>query len=340
MERVLRYNYKLRLGKQAEEKLWQEWCRSRFVWNLLTEKGQKNYEAYKSGQEVEPLAYGNISKGLTDLRKENEWLADGSQVVQQQTVRKWASAYWSSVKTKKGRPKFKSSKRDNPSLEYTKNGFRISNGKLLLAGKICASVVWSRSLPSTPASCIVFRDKVGDWFVSFVVRANDKPLEPNDSAVGIDWGVKTTATTSGCYDLPSSKRVKLAARKLKILQRKLSKSLKGSKKREQKRKRVAILQRQVSRQRKDSIYKWAHSVVKHNHYIAIEDFKPKFLAKSKMAKQALDNSIGLAKSTLISKAERAGRVIALVDPAYSTMTCSSCGARAKHRLLLAQRSFS
>jgi putative transposase len=286
------------------------------------------------------LTYGELSRDLTNIRKHNNWLGEGSQVVQQQGVRKWASAYWAGVKTKKGLPKFKSAKRDNPSLEYTKNGFRIKNGRLFLAGKIEIPVVWSRELPSNPASCVVFRDRVGDWFVSFVVRVEETQLPVNSKGIGIDWGVKTTATTDTGFDLPASKRTRDTAKLLKLLNRRLSKSERGSKKRDQKRKRVAKLQRSLGRQRKDSINKWVNGVVQRYHYIAIEDFKPTFLTKSTMSKQASDNSIGLAKHTLISKAERAGRVVALVDPAYSTMTCSGCGARAKQRLPLAQRSFS
>lgn len=340
MEKVLRYNFKLRPGKQASDKLWLEWCRCRFLWNHLTEKSHRNFQDYKDGKPTDSLAYGELSKDLTNLRKHNDWLAEGSQVTQQQSVRKWASTYWAAVKTKKGRPKFKSAKHDDPSLEYTKNGFRIKNGRLSLAGKIEIPVVWSRELPSDPASCVVFRDRVGDWFVSFVVRVDETPLPANDEGVGIDWGVKTTATTNTGFDLPASKRIRDTAKRLKMLQRRLSKSERGSKKREQKRKRVAKLQRSLGRQRKDSINKWVNGVVQRYHYIAVEDFKPKFLAKSTMAKQAADNSIGLAKQTLLSKAERAGRVVALIDPAYSTMTCSGCGARAKQRLPLAQRSFS
>jgi putative transposase len=73
--------------------------------------------------------------------------------------------------------------------------------------------------------------------------------------------------------------------------------------------------------------------------IAVEDFRPKFLAKSTMALKMADNGIGLTKTELIERGTRAGREVVLVKPAYTTMTCSHCGTGAKDRLLLSQRTF-
>ena len=48
--------------------------------------------------------------------------------------------------------------------------------------------------------------------------------------------------------------------------------------------------------------------------------------------------VSTIKRTLIEYAERAGRKVVLVQPAYTTMTCSGCFARAK-RLMLDERTF-
>ena len=73
--------------------------------------------------------------------------------------------------------------------------------------------------------------------------------------------------------------------------------------------------------------------------IAVEDFKPRFLAKSRMARKAADAAIGACKRELISRGVRAGRTVVLVPPAYTTMTCSEYGTRAKERLGLGIRIF-
>ena len=71
----------------------------------------------------------------------------------------------------------------------------------------------------------------------------------------------------------------------------------------------------------------------------MEDFKPKVLANTTMARKAADAAIGAAKRSLIEMAAKHGRAVHLVDPAYTTMDCSACGARAKTRLLLSERTY-
>jgi putative transposase len=58
-----------------------------------------------------------------------------------------------------------------------------------------------------------------------------------------------------------------------------------------------------------------------------------------MARKAADASIGAAKRALVEMAAKHGRTVHLVNPAYTTMDCSACGARAKTRLLLSERTF-
>ena len=58
-----------------------------------------------------------------------------------------------------------------------------------------------------------------------------------------------------------------------------------------------------------------------------------------MGVKASDAAVSTVKRTLIECAVRAGRKVVLVQPAYTTMTCSGCFARAK-RLMLDERTFS
>jgi putative transposase len=80
-------------------------------------------------------------------------------------------------------------------------------------------------------------------------------------------------------------------------------------------------------------------VVRDHDQIAAEDFKPKFLAKSTMARKAADAAIGAAKKSLLEMAAKHGRVVHLINPAHTTVDCSACGARAKSRLLLSDRTY-
>lgn len=102
-----------------------------------------------------------------------------------------------------GMPRWKKKHRADPSLNYTKRGFRLKDGRLHLAGGIVLRVVWSRDLPGYPSSVRVYRDSLGHWYASLVVPARTEPVPATGAVIGIDWGVRETATTtSDTHDLP------------------------------------------------------------------------------------------------------------------------------------------
>jgi putative transposase len=101
---------------------------------------------------------------------------------------------------------------------------------------------------------------------------------------------------------------------------------------------TAKLHQKAANQTRHDTRVWAKRVVEQHDLIAVEDFKPKFLAKSTMARKAADAAIGAAKMELLERGRRAGRKVVLVQPEYTTMTCSACFARAK-RLGLDERTF-
>lgn len=58
-----------------------------------------------------------------------------------------------------------------------------------------------------------------------------------------------------------------------------------------------------------------------------------------MARKAADGAIAATKRALIEQAGKHGRRLVLVDPKHTTTDCCMCGARAKHRLPLSQRTY-
>jgi putative transposase len=108
--------------------------------------------------------------------------------------------------------------------------------------------------------------------------------------------------------------------------------------REAKRWRAKTYQK-IARQRQDTGRKWAKKVVSDHDAIAVEDFRPKFLARTTMAKKAADAAIGATKQALIEMARKHARRLHLIHPAHTTMDCAHCGARAKHALPLGMRTY-
>ena len=335
---VVRYNFRLRPGTTAERALIEEWHRCRFLWNEAVHQ-------FKSG--VRPT-FANLSKQLTEARARSSWLRDGSQVAQQQMLRTYAQALDASCTVKgRGRPRFKARKKTLPTLEYTRRGFRIRDGRLVLPKGVRVPVVWSRALPAEPSSVRITRDCLGHWYASFVVTREAGPIRvvEENSGVGIDWGVARTATaTEERFDLPHHGHRKRCAAELARAQRTMARRRRGkghppSKGYRRARTQAAKVQKKAARQNRHDGRIWAGTVVDAHHLVAVEDFKPRFLSKSTMARKAADAAIATVKRELIEQGRRAGRKVVLVRPAYTTMTCSRCFARAKQPLGLEERIF-
>jgi putative transposase len=329
---TVRYTYRLRPGKRAEAALEAEWHRCRWLWN----------EAVNQGRSGNKPTFCKLSKLLTAARSRCEWLRCGAQNPQQQTLRIYSRALNDSFTVKgRGKPVEKSRKNSLPSLEYTTNGFKICNGRLELAKCPPIPVVWSRELPSQPTTVTVYRDNLGH--ASFVVIRETEVLPDLDTGIGIDFGVKTTAaTTDSAYDQPHRQRRRVAHGELCRAQRTMARRHRPGKAQSKRYKKAKLaaakIQKRAARQAKHDARLWARSVADDHGLIAVEDFKPKFLAKSTMARKAADAAISATKRTLVEYGRRAGRKVVMVRPAHTTMTCSECFARNK-RLSLKVRTF-
>lgn len=336
MNEIVRYQYRLRPGVQAEQALITEWHRCRFIWNEAV------YQQ-KTGRRPTRC---KLQKLLTEARSKFTWLRDGSRVAQTCVIGDYASALDHSYKVK-GRRKPVVKKRHStlPSLAYTYCGFKIKNQRLCLAKGIVIPVVWSRELPANPTSVRVYQDSIGHWYASFVVRREVELRSIVDGKIGIDWGVAVTATTTDPeFDLPYAGYRRRCAAELAACQRRMSRrrrprghaSSHGYKKSKLD---TAKVHKKAKRQNLHTGRVWAQSVVARHQLIAIEDLRSRFLTKTTMARKAADAGITTIKNELVSIGRRAGRKVVLVPPAYTTMTCSSCFARNKQRLGLGERIF-
>ncbi len=304
---VVRYNYRLRPGVIAERALIAEWHRCRFLWN----------EAVHQQKTGGKPTFAKLSKQLTDTRARSTWLRDGSQVAQQQMLRTYAHALDASFTVKgRGRPRYKSRRKTFPSLEYTRRGFRIRDGRLVLPKGVSIPVVWSRALPSEPTSVRITCDSLGHWYASFVVTRDAEPFPPRSRSGqwcgGSIGGVARTATaTDTRFDLPHAGHRKRCAAELAKSQRRMARRRRGrghppSKGYQRARKTAAKVHKKAARQNRHDGRIWAKTVVAEHQLLAVEDFKPKFLAKSNMARKAADAAVG-GDQAGVDRAGQAGR---------------------------------
>ncbi|WP_033278607.1 RNA-guided endonuclease InsQ/TnpB family protein [Streptomyces sp. NRRL F-525] len=349
-----RWTFRLRVSSTARTALESEWARCRWIWNECVAKSKAVYARNKATGEEATCGPAQLDKLLTAARKATSWLREGSSVPQQQTIRDFGKSRAKAQKDVKdrvpqrrraGMPKYKKKRECLPSLNYTRRSFRLKDGRLHLAGGIVLSVVWSRKLPAAPSSVRIYQDSLGHWYASFVVAAQAEPLPTTGAVIGIDWGVKETATTtSDAHDLPLVEHGKKARAKLTrydrmMARRKSAKGQAASKGYREAKKLRAKTHKKVARQRQDMGRKWAKHVVTDHDAIAVEDFRPKFLARTSMARKAADAAIGATKKALLEMGRKHARDVRLVHPAHTTMDCAQCGARAKHALPLSERTY-
>ncbi|MFC9506960.1 RNA-guided endonuclease InsQ/TnpB family protein [Streptomyces sp. NPDC057002] len=336
------------MSSRARAALEAEWDRCRWVWNECVARSRKTQ------QDSEACGAALLDKMLTKARAVTAWLSDGSSVSQQQVIRDFGKARAKALKDirerlpqcrRAGMPTHRKKRDALPTLNYTRRGFRLRSSRLHLAGGIVLSVVWSRDLPAAPSSVRVYRDSLGHWYASFVVPVQLEPLAGTGAVIGVDWGVRQTATTtSDAHDLPHPEHGRKARAKLSrydrmMARRKPDKGQAASKGYREAKKLRAKTYQKVARQRQDTARKWAKRVVADHDTIAVEDFRPKFLSQTSMARKAADAAIGSAKQALLEMGRKHGRDVRLVHPAHTTMDCASCDARTKHALPLSERTY-
>ncbi|MFI6357577.1 RNA-guided endonuclease InsQ/TnpB family protein [Streptomyces sp. NPDC050743] len=349
-----RYTFRVRLSAAARRALEAEWDRCRWIWNECVAKSRQVHVQGTAGGEKLTCGPAQLDKMLTEARGVTPWLAEGASVPQQQVIRDFARSRAKALKDiedrlpmhrRAGMPRWKKKGEARPSLNYTRRGFRLRDGRLHLAGRIVVTVVWSRDLPADPSSVRVLQDTLGHWYVSFVVAAQSEPLAPTGRVLGVDWGVKETATTTDdAYDLPHAGHGRRAAQRLARYQRMMARRRRpkgqpasaGYRKAQA---QAAKLHKKIARQREDTGRTWAKSVMRGHDGVAVEDFRPRFLAKTTMARRAADAAIAATKRALCEMGRKHAREVRLVHPVHTTRDCATCGARTKHALPLSMRTY-
>jgi putative transposase len=339
-----RYQYRFYPTDQQRQSLAQLFGCVRVVWN----------DALALSKASKFPGYNSLAKSLTLSKKteERKWLSDVSSVPLQQSLKQLEVAYknyFDSLKGKRkgkkvGQPRFKK-KTNSQSATFTSSAFSIKDGEVYLAKIGNLKPIWSRELPSEPSSVTVIKDCADRYFLSFVVQiepssidSEAKPcLRPrgdakgerasaNSQSVGIDLGIKTFAVMSNGH-IAESPDYSKTDRKIRKLQRKLGRSIQGSKRRNRTRIQIAKRHNQISDTRKDFLHKLTTQVVSKNQTIILEDLNVSGLVKNRNLARAISLQGWREFRTLIeSKSEKFGRdfrVISRWEP--TSQKCSECG---------------
>ena len=320
------FKYRLFPSDEQAAQLARTFGCARFVYNQALEFRSKSWQ-----QENKSVGYRETSSKLTEWKKEPEkaFLSEVSSVVLQQSLLNLDTAFRNFFEKRAQYPKFKS-RRSRQSVRYATNAFPYRDGRITLARQSePLNISWSRPLPEDAkiVNLTVSRDTSGRHFVSVLVETEVKPLKKAKAEAGIDVGIKTLATTSDGEKLENPRPLVRREKRLKKLQRSVSRKVKGSNNRRKAGLKVARLRARISDTRRDTLQKFTTKIIRENQAIYVEGLNVAGMVQNhNLAKHIADAAFGEIFRELEYKAKWYGRTYLPLDRYFpSSKLCSSCG---------------
>ena len=194
--------------------------------------------------------------------------------------------------------------------------------------------------------------EAGRWYVAFSVEDGvDMPAQKVGPIIGVDVGVKTLATASEAVfpdkdtgevkeKCDNPKPLKRHLRKLRRLNKQLSRQCKGSHRRFRTKQRLAKTHHRVADIRNDAHHKATSAITKLAGTVGVESLNLSGMAKNRrLARAVSDAGLGGFLTKLAYKCPWQGAHLVEADRWYpSSKTCSGCGA-VKEVLLLSERKY-
>ncbi|NEP80023.1 MAG: IS200/IS605 family element transposase accessory protein TnpB [Okeania sp. SIO3C4] len=238
------------------------------------------------------------------------------------------------VAGKKGFPKFKKYQiRD--SVEYKTSGWKISEDRRYLTFtdgfRAGTFKLWgSRNLHFYQINQIkrvrVVRRHDGYYAQFLLDHTREEKKNLTGEQLGIDLGLNHFYTDSQGQKIENPRFLRKDEKKIKKLQRRLSRTQKGSQNRSKARNRLGRAHLKVSRRRNDWAVKLAQRVIQSNDLVAIENLKVRNMMKNhKLAKSIADAAWYRFREWLEYFGRVYGVPVVAVEPAYTSVNCSSCG---------------
>ena len=315
-----------------------EHCRhARYVWNLAVEQQQH----WRPGRRVP--GYNEQCAQLTAARAEHDWLAAGSQTVQQQALRDFAQAMRNFFNGTHRRPRWRKAGVHEGFRQVAVKPHHVKRLNRRFGQVWVPKVGWvrfrlSRPVPADVKSYRVTRDRAGRWHIAFA-HVPDPITGPRDgSVVGIDRGIAVSAALSTGELLHAPSLTAGEAKRLKVLQQRLARAEHSSTQRARTKLAIAKLRARETDRRKNWVEKATTDIARRFDTIRIEALDVRAMTRSARGtvdqpgvrvaqKRGLNRGIrrsgwGLLAARLQHKA--CGRV-EQVPTAYTSQRCSVCG---------------
>ena len=334
------YKYRIYPNEEQINYLQKTFGCTRFIYNQMLADRIKSYEENKD-LDIKIIKYPTPAQ----YKKEYEWLKEVDSLALANAQMNLDKAYKNFFRDKSvGFPKFKS-KKNNHKL-YTTNNQNgtvfIENNRIKIPKlKSMIKIKQHREFVGLIKSCTISQNPSGKYFISILVDTENIQLPKLDTKVGIDLGIKEFAITSDGEMFSNPKWLNKSEKRLRKLQKDLSRKQKGSNNRRKDRLKVAKLHEKISNQRKDYLHKISHYIISENQVIVIEDLKVSNMIKNhKLAKSIANVSWFEFRRQLEYKSEWYGRELIIAPSNYaSSQLCSNCGNKSSQTKDLSCRTY-
>lgn len=316
---------------------------NRFLWNQLLGMQLARHE--NGGSFVTKFGMNYLIKVM---KIEFPFLKEAESTSLLYTSADLADSYDRFFKKQNGFPKFKSRRRpknsyksncvngniqvvDNHYLKLPKVGLVKANGLHRVKDKI--------------KSVVIHKKADGTFEATLQVAFEATTFESTGKSVGIDLGIADLAIQSDGYKLPNKQFERSLAKQKRRWERKLARrrqqalvkieqakaqeielELSDFKNVQKAKEQVARINKKIANQRNNYLQQYTTSLVKKYDLIVLEDLKTKNLLQNRqLARSIADAAWAKIKSMLAYKCEWYGKELVLVNPAYTSQTCSHCG---------------
>ena len=321
------YKYRLKPTKNQATLINKHIGSCRLVYNWALEQKIKTYE--QTGKSINHMG---LDKLLPALKTEKPFLKETNSQSLQGMTKHVDAAFVRFFREKNGFPKFKSKKnliQSFPVPQHYSVDFEDNTVKLPKIGKVEA--IFHRKFEGTLRTATVSRSCTGKYFISILVEDGkelpDTQKYSESTTVGIDVGIKDFAVLSTGEKIENPKYLKNSLKRLKCLQKRVSRKVKGSKRRDKARKLLSKIHEKISNQRNNFQHQISSKIISENQAIALETLKVKGMVKNHHLAQSISDAGWSSFVTKLEyKAQWAGKSILKIgqfEP--SSKLCNVCG---------------
>ena len=251
----------------------------------------------------------------------------------QQAIKNLGNAFERFFKKQGKYPQFKkkgihdSFRADNGPTQKGEDAVRVNGKRIKLARigwvKMREAVRFQGQIKSVTIS-----KQAGYWFAAINIDTEDLPHQrKNQASVGVDLGVTALAVLSTGERVEGPKAYQKALKRIRFLNKELSRRQKGSKNWLKTRLKLAKAHYRIACLRKDALHKLTTELVLNNSVIGIEDLNVSGMLQNRHLSRALaDQSFGEFRRQMAYKAEWYGSEL-VIYPRFrpSSKMCYRCG---------------